>query len=389
MFSLPFARKHEKVIAIADIASDSAGACIALVRDNEPASIICAERSALSYDEKSPEQTESGILSLLEEASTKVMSVYSKLSTARAPVSVSSVHAIIHTPLVTSQTSRATTSFEREEPITKDVIANLAQSSMSAEKKQNKPGLFEAGVASIELNGYRTGRPVGKHAHGVSVATLTSECEPDLRAKITESLRKSFGLQNPELHSDTRALLHAIHMNPLHTNRHLVVDVSGDSTNCLVIHKDTAAEHIAVPEGTRTILRRITGKGMPEETLSLLRMASRDACSTPACEALNASLARTETDLVKIFGEAFGTLMSERRLPNDLVLIVAPDFAPWMSNFFSRIDFGQFTVTTRQFAIRTLSPADMHTSIAPNASPKVDAWFTLGTALAGAQAQAT
>ena len=216
-----------------------------------------------------------------------------------------------------------------------------------------------------------------------------SECEPELRAKVTDNLRKSFGIQNPILHSDTRALLLATHMNPLHANRHLIVDVSGDSTNCLVIHKDTAAEHIAVPEGTRTILKRIVGKGMAEETLSLMRMVARDACGTPACEQLNASLVRVETELAKTFGEAFGKLMSLRRLPNDLVLIVAPDFAPWMSNFFSRLDFGQFTVTTRQFATRTLSPGDLGTFVAQNASPKVDAWFALGTALGSAQEQST
>jgi len=387
-FTLPFTPRREKVVAIADIGSDSAGACIALIRGSAPASIICAERSSLTYDEKSPQQTVASIMSLLEDASTKVMRVYSKLpGTALQPVS--SVHAILHTPLITSRTSRADTSFEQEEDITKSVIANLAQSAISAEKKQDKPKLFEAGVASIELNGYRTGKPIGKRAHGISVATLTSECEPELRAQITECLRKGFGVQNPVLHSDTRALLYAAHMSPLRANRHLIIDVSGDSTNCLVIHKDTAAEHIVVPEGARTILKRIVGGGMTEETLSLMRMVSRDACSTPACEQLNASLARVETELVKIFGEAFGKLITERRLPNDLLLIVNPDLAPWMNNFFSRLDFGQFTVTTGQFTIRTFKPGDMGTSVAQNSSPKIDAWFALGTALASTEEQST
>ncbi|MDO8521912.1 MAG: hypothetical protein Q7S08_01340 [bacterium] len=385
MFSLPFAHKREKVIAIADVASDSAGACIALVRDNEPASIICAERSSLSYDEKSPEQTEAGVLSLLEDASAKVLRTYSKLPGKSAARAISSVHAIIHTPLITSQTSSAVTSFEQEESITKDIIGNLAKSALSSGKMLESSRLFEAGVASVELNGYRTGKPIGKHAHNVSVATLTSECEPELRAQITERLRKGFGVQNPVLHSDTRALLHVTHMNPVHTNRHFIIDVSGNSTNCIVIHKDTAAEHIVVSEGVRTILKRIVGNGMAEETLSLMRMVSRDACNTPACDQLNASLARVETELVKIFGEAFGKLMSVRRLPNDLVLIVNPDFAPWMNNFFSRIDFGQFTVTTRQFAVHTLGAGDLGASVAQHPSPKVDAWLTLGTALGGAQ----
>jgi len=389
MLTLPFAHKHEKVIAIADVASDSAGACIALVRDDEPASIICAERSELTFDEKSPHQTGTNIISALEDASGKVMRVYSKLQDKGAGRPISSVHAIIHAPLITSQTSRAVISFEREEPITHEIIGSLAKSALESAKQLDRSRLFEGGMASIELNGYRTGKPIGKRAHTVSVAALTSECDPDMRAKITESLRKGFGAQNPILHSDTRALLLGMHMNPVHTNRHLVVDVSGDSTNCLVIHKDAAAEHLTVPEGVRTILKRIVGNGMPEETLSLMRMVSRDACSTPACDQLNTSLTRVETELAKTFGEAFGKLISERRLPNDLVLIVAPDFAPWMSNFFSRIDFGQFTVTTRQFSIHTLTVEDVRASVASNSSSKVDAWFALATALGSTQEQST
>jgi hypothetical protein len=389
MLTLPFTHRSEKVIAIADIDGDSVGSCIAVVRDEAPASVICAERSSLTLDEKSPQQKISGVLSALEDASTKVMNVYSKLQPKAASRPVSSMHAIIHTPLIISQTSRAETSFPKDEVITKDIVGNLAKSAFSSRKAANSTSFFEAGVASIELNGYRTGKPIGKRAHSVSVAALISEGDLELKDKITENLRKGFGVQNPILHSDTRALLHAAHMNPMHTNRHLIVDVSGDSTNCLVIHKDTAAEHVVVPEGARTILKRIVGSGLAEETLSLMRMVSRDACSTPACEQLNESLARVETDLAKIFGEAFGKLMTLRRLPNDLMLIANPDFAPWLSNFFSRLDFGQFTVTTRQFAIRTLTPEDFAALVAHRSSPKMDAWLTIALALANTEEQST
>ncbi|MDO8552159.1 MAG: hypothetical protein Q7S01_01365 [bacterium] len=386
--SLSFAHKRERVIAVADIASDSAGACIALVRDDAPASIICAERSSLTYDEKSPEQAITSILSLLEDASAKVMRIYSKLPNAdKRPIS--SVHAIIHTPLVTSQTERADTSFKTEELITHNVIGNLARTALTGQKDLDKARLFEAGVASIELNGYRTGRPVGRRAHNVSVAALISQCEPELRAKIVDTLRKGFGVQNPVLHSDTRAILLGTHANSIRTNIHFTIDVSGYSTNCVVIHKDAAAEHLVVPEGVRTILKRIAGKGLAEEKLSLMKMVSRDSCTTTACEELNATLARVEPELVKIFGEAFSKLISERRMPNDLVLIVAPDFAPWMSNFFSRIDFGQFTVTARQFSVHALTPEAMRDSVSGNLGPKVDAWLSLGTALASADEKST
>lgn len=393
MLTLPsFAHKRGKVIAVADIDSDSAGACIVLLQGGAPASVICAERSALTLDERPQEQAVSGILSLLEDAAGKVMRVYSKLQTKENPLPVSSTHAIIHTPLISSKTSLAKSVFENDTHITEDIINGIAKSTIESLVEKDgldKAKMFEACVASVTLNGYKTAKPVGKRAKSVSVATLTSECEVGLRAKITEALRKSFGVQNTVLHSDTRALLLGMHTNPPRAHRYLVVDMSADSTNCVVIHNDAAAEHVAVPEGVRTILKRIVGKGMPEETLSLMRMLSRDACDTPACEQLTASLAQVEPELVKIFGGAFSKLISERRLPNDLVLIVAPDFASWMNNFFSRIDFGQFTLTTGQFSVRVLKPEDMRDSVAGNSGPKMDTWFLLGAALARSKEQST
>jgi hypothetical protein len=392
MLTLPFLHKNGKAVAVADISSDSVGACIALVNDGDPATIICAERMFLTFDDRPKEQSYSSILSLLEESATKIVRIYSKFSSTSGSMPVSAVHAIIHTPLVSSKTFVEKASFNGEKRITDNIIGDLAKSAIAslAEKKElDKANVFEASVVSIALNGYRTGKPVGKHASSVSVASLLSECEPKLRTGITEALRKGFGIHNPVLHSDIRALLLGAHKNHYSTNRYFVIDMSGNSTNCVVIHNDTESEHIIVPEGFRTILKRIAGKGLAEETLSLMRMVSRDACDTQACEQLNVSLAQAEQELMKIFGERFSKLISERRLPNDLVLIVAPDFAPWMSNFFSRIEFGQFTVTTGQFNVRVLTPEDMHESVSGNLGPKTDTWFSLGTALARSKMQST
>ena len=44
------------------------------------------------------------------------------------------------------------------------------------------------------------------------------------------------------------------------------------------------------------------------------------------------------------------------RLPDTLVLLAHPDILPWLSKFFSRIDFAQFTVTTQPFTVRTMLP---------------------------------
>lgn len=359
MFGINFPHHGEKIIAIADVGSDSVGVCIAKINPRGPALIFSSQRLVLQFEERTTEQTISGILSLLKEACEKTLAEYINLQIGNKAKSVSSAYAVIHSPWTNSRTSRAATAFEKEENITDAIIGELAQQALAGAGDIDRSKLFEAGVVRIDLNGYPTKKPAGKYAHMAGVAALLSECEPAIRAGVTETMQRTFSASRPILHSGTRALLSIFHEWPDRSHNHLVIDIAGDSTNCVVIRKDVAAEHLTVPEGVRTIMKRIVGAGLTEGTLSLLRMVTRDTCNTPACEQLNASLAKVEPELVRIFGEAFGKLGAVRRLPNELLLVVEPELGSWLSRFFARIDFGQFTITTQPFSPSVLAPEDL------------------------------
>ena len=111
-----------------------------------------------------------------------------------------------------------------------------------------------------------------------------------------------------------------------------------------------------------------------------MRMMSRGTCSTSACEKMNSSLARIEPELVKTFGDALGRLVSTRRLPNELLLIAEPELSQWLSVFFSRIDFCQFTLTTKPFTPTILN------SETPGA---IDAGLGVAVSFVNREAQST
>jgi hypothetical protein len=92
-------------------------------------------------------------------------------------------------------------------------------------------------------------------------------------------------------------------------------------------------------------------------------MLSRDACEGTACEAISAAMASAEPEFAKIFGEAFGGLAADRRLANTLVLLANPDVVDWMRQFFSRLDFTQFTATTLPFNVTVLDATDSRLKI--------------------------
>ena len=157
--------------------------------------------------------------------------------------------------------------------------------------------------------------------------------------------------------------------------------MESEGTTLTATRNGVTTEHELVPEGLHTILKRISESGMPEETLSLIRMLSRDQCSDPACGTMQASIARVEPELVRIFGEAMGKCASLHRLPDTLILIAHPDILSWLSVFFSRIDFAQFTLTTQPFVVKALDHAELIGSVQSLNGVVLDSGLALGCGL--------
>ena len=134
-----------------------------------------------------------------------------------------------------------------------------------------------------------------------------------------------------------------------------------------------------VPQGLRTSLTRVDPKRVAEETLGLIRMLSRDSCEGAACESIQRAMATAEPELAKLFGEALGGLASGRRLANTLVLSANPDIVDWMRQFFSRLDFTQFTATTLPFTVSVLEKEDPRLGI--SADEELHSQITIAAAL--------
>ena len=160
-----------------------------------------------------------------------------------------------------------------------------------------------------------------------------------------------------------------------------VVDVGAQATSLVTIRKDVATDIVHVPEGSNTILKRIAGEKMPEETLTMMRMLAHGQCDKDACDAITQALAHAETDLVRIFGEAMAKMATSRRLPNDLILFAPADMTDWLVQFFSRLDFAQFTITTRPFSPRVESGKGLTGSLTFATGADADSDLSIASAL--------
>ncbi|MBI4079973.1 hypothetical protein HY414_01990 [Candidatus Kaiserbacteria bacterium] len=346
MFRL-MGKQSGKTFAVADVGNGSVAVGIVAIGGKGHARVLAAERAALPQEERGKDAAATGIVSLLSETAQKVFTKYGG--------HVDAAYAMIHSPWTRSKTVRAESKLEEVTKIENSMLDSLARQALEADSEFDHGNILEAGIIRVELNGYPTLKPTGKRAHHLAASVLLSECDTKIREGVSQAIAKVFACPPPTLRSDTRALLSVIRESASLPKESLIVNMTYEATNTLVVRKGVITETGLVSEGSSSIVRKVAGEKMPEETMSLIRMLALDQCDDESCEEIKAAMAKTEPGVVKAFGELFGTLSAARRLPNRLLLLTHEDLSPWLSRFFNRIDFAQFTVTTRPFIPTPLS----------------------------------
>lgn len=373
-------KQSGRAVAVADIGGGSAGVAIVEPSPGGPIKILASERSTLPFEERSADATIAGALSNLQEAAAKALAAYSARKD-KTSSNIGSAYAVIRTPWANSRTIRSSKRFTEETVIEPQMIGELGQTALKEMGVAGQANVFETTVVRVELNGYPTARPKGKKAHEIAVSLLASACEPRIRTGVSDALTKAFGCPPPTLRSGTRALLSVLHESAVLPKDCFVVNMTSLGTSLVVVRKGVVGESATVAEGTHSILKRIGGDKLPEETLTLMRLLALDQCENESCEAIKTSIAKAEPELVKVFGEALGKISAPRRIPNSLVLAAPQDISPWLSQFLSRLDFSQFTVTTKPFSTRSLNSRDLDELITYAPGAKLDPGLSVASAL--------
>jgi len=368
-------RSEGKPVLVADIEDGSVGISLVSLAKNGPAEVHASLRTRLSIEDRTSDQARSAIVKSLEESIGKLTKSAQDAGTEPAHA----VYATVRAPWTRFRTAEAQQAFDKPEVITKEIIASLAQKALTQPSELDRNSILEAGVLQVFLNGYPTANPLGKRAKSISVVAFESDIDEGMKTAIVDTLGKSFPGRTPVIRSGLHALITVMQEHLPDVHRFLLIDVGGSTSTCAIIRKETLTQSGSAPEGLTTILKRVSATGLPEETLSLLRMLATDACSTSACQSLKDSLAKAEPDLVRAFGEVFTKLAATRKLPNMCLLSAPTELSPWLQGFFSRIDFSQFTATTQPLSVETLSPEHLidtvhwHVGVVPDTGIAVSA----------------
>lgn len=370
MFS--FKRASGKVVLVADVDDMSVGVSVVELAAHAPAAVLSCERQTLPLEDRSLEQSVVAVTKLLEDCTDQALKAYMASDAKKAPKPLRAVYVILRAPWTRFRTSFAEETYEKPRPVTKEVIASLAKKALEIPSEIDRGAILETGIMEVYVNGYPTGTPIGKRATRAGVVAYESDVHDGMKKGVVAVLSKVLPGRTPVVRSSMCALLSVLNEHVPNIHRFVILDVGSSSTNCAVVLKESVSQSALVHEGLGTILKRISGAGLPEEMLTQLRMLASDSCSTDACKALKDTLARTEPDLTKVFGEAFAMIASKRRLPNAAILSAPAELSPWLQGFFSRIDFSQFTATMQPLTVEPLTAEHLQDAVAWQTGVRTD-----------------
>lgn len=341
-----FAR--ERMFAIVDIESGSVKiACVSLPASG-PATIIAQDHSTISLEERTEKQQAAWIGTQVAEIGARVLE---KMSQKGVSARMEAVYCVLHVPFVHSAAGRSSATYEADSYISDATIESLAKDALAAQKDIDMSRLLESSVTRVSLNGYPTAKPVGKYARSIEVSTIATECDVAIREKVEEAVRASFPAAKIVWRSSVRATQAVLRSIQTKISDYVLVGVGTDAAHVSTIRDGVLCAQGTVSEGLRTILARAGGGHSADEVFGLIRMLGRGAAASEASTNIQASLATIEPDLVRSFGETMALIASPLRLPGTLVLATHPDMSDWLSGFFSRIDFTQFTLTAMPFSV--------------------------------------
>ena len=352
MFGLSFGRDKARRVAIVDIGSASAAVGVLNIDPKSKSTLVAANRSFIPYEKRSKEQFAARMGDAVTEAITKAMqALAARKDDTRSP---KEVFVFFRAPWIDARVVKISKTFDTETKITRLHIDALAKEAIDSKEK-----MLEAMVLRVEVNGYPTVDAIGKVGHLITLYALITTVDEELQASAQAYVSKALPQLKPIWRSHTRALLLCIREHPKHPRDCVVMDVSSEGTSILIIRDGILSTQVTFDVGIHSILDRLAKNALPEETLGLIHMLEREQCSGDACVVLKTSMEKVEQEMVREFGEQLAKLSVKARLPQDMLLFVHPDIAPWLSRFFSRLDFSQFTMPLKPFSVSELVPKDM------------------------------
>lgn len=243
-----FSKKTRSAVLI-DIGSSSVGGAFMHVREGEPPVICYSVRNAVELHDD--EDITLAMLRTLSDVTDRLVSeggaaLHREAGSAHIDMILASVAGPWQETSVRTVTIQEKHSFT----FTRALMERVARA------ESPKPGriVSDTSVIATVLNGYHTENPYGKHVSHAELTVLTSTLDRFAAREITKTVRKAFHSHHLELTAFAPTAFAVIaDLYPMQKD-FIVIDVSGTSTDAMIVKQGIISGVRSAPKGVHDLL---------------------------------------------------------------------------------------------------------------------------------------
>ena len=219
---------------------------------------------------------------------------------------------------------------------------------------QGKASLIEYKIIKVNLNGYRTQKPLGKTVKSLEAYIYISLGVSEAMEAIKKEVNKIFGRVPIQFHTFpfiTFNVLGAV----MNTDEGLLfVEIGGEATDVSVVRKNILEETISFRRGKNNLIRKISSemKTFIEEVPSVLEAYNTEKLNPASMGKINKLVDESMTDWLSLFKESLKMISENFPLPQNILIIGDHIIQHEVTKRIEgNTDLAQYTVFEKPFSI--------------------------------------
>lgn len=357
-----FKNKKNKIIAIFDIGSSSIGAAYVRMPKNEEEVPLVLETVRLPIKDiaskEIPDLEKEAVLTLKKTAQALLQKRAGKLN---------EVVCVITTPWSNSETQKINISNKKEISITKKVLDDLVRKELNTiklkldEKYEENKEIIEKFITEIILDDIPTADPIGKNAQFVDLSLSYSYSNKNFTEKANSVLRDVF-YDTPISFSAFSILTYLMIRDTYEGQEsHLILDISGKTTDLSVVNKGNFSQKYSFPLGKKTLLRHLalSLKIEDRDAYELFKLYYQNNLSLSHREKFKIYFDKIEELWSKELNECLNNIPKYYELPGTIFLTIDTDMRNWFFEIFKKTKLAGSITLDKKFNIVILDEIEM------------------------------
>ncbi len=356
-------KKRGKKIAIFDIGSSSiAGAYVLLPKNNEEEIPIVLESVRLEIKEavskELVDQEKEVVITLKKTAQALLQKKVGKLD---------EVVCVITTPWCHSLTKKISVSNRKEISITKKMLDDLVTKELQSITKtldnehDGSKEIVEKLVTEILIDDVPTDNPIGKDGQFLDLSLSYSYTNKNLIDKANDALLDVF--YSTPISFSAFSILTYLMIRDYYPGQesHLILDISGETTDLSVINNGMFSQKYSFPFGKKTLFKHLALSLKIEErdAYELFKLYYQNNLSLTHREKLKKYFEIVEKFWSEELKHCLDTIPKYYKLPNTIFLTIDNDMRNWFFEVFKKTELAQNITLGKKFNIIILDESEM------------------------------